>query len=132
MTDDSLSDATRSAARRPARAPAGIGIRAHVAARIDVADATGQHEQLTVHLDEPGLGRIERWEVDPDYDGTTFRPAWHGTRAPAAAGAPSQVVATATISTPAHDGPRTVCVRALDGDGVRSERVIELPARALL
>jgi len=132
-------------------------LRASVTGRFAIADADGQREELVVRLDDyvllspeaisirpddreavrqvaerDPLALIEYWAVDPDYDGITFRSVWQDYRGNELNDHdPLRVVTEATIQAAAHDGPRTVCVRAVDVFGFESEDLIELEARPL-
>jgi len=75
------------------------------------------------------LALIEYWAVDPDYDGEVFRSTWQDYRENTEAdGDPLRTVTSAFVSTPRLDGPRVVCVRAVDVFGFESEVVIEVLA----
>lgn len=132
-------------------------LRARVEGPFAVADSCGQRDEVTVHLeeyvllspdaisirpedrdavrriaDQDPLALIEYWAVDPDFDGQTFRSVWQDYRGNQLNDSdPLRVLTTATVSTPVHDGPRTVCVRAVDVFGFESEHVVALPARSL-
>jgi len=74
--------------------------------------------------DEP-LALIEYWAVDPDYDGEVFRSVWQDYRGNVDNdGDPLRVVTIATLDLAHRDGPRTICVRAVDVFGFESEVVI--------
>ncbi|MAP64731.1 MAG: site-specific DNA-methyltransferase [Microbacterium sp.] len=71
------------------------------------------------------LALIEYWAVDPDYDGEVFRSVWQDYRGNTDNdGDELRVVTTAVLDLPRIDGPRTVCVRAVDVFGFESEVVI--------
>ena len=71
------------------------------------------------------LALIEYWAVDPDYDGEVFRSVWQDYRGNTDNdGDELRVVTTAVLDLPQADGPRTVCVRAVDVFGFESEVVI--------
>ena len=75
--------------------------------------------------DEP-LALIEYWAVDPDYDGEVFRSVWQDYRAtPRTMTTRCASSPTAVSTCPLKDGPRTVCVRAVDVFGFESEVVID-------
>ena len=75
--------------------------------------------------DEP-LALIEYWAVDPDYDGEVFRSIWQDYRGNTENDAdPLRVVTTVQLELPKKDGPRRVCLRAVDVFGLESEVVIE-------
>ncbi|PZE64211.1 MULTISPECIES: DNA methyltransferase [unclassified Curtobacterium] len=74
--------------------------------------------------DEP-LALVEYWAVDPDYDGQVFRSVWQDYRGNVDNdGDPLRVVTTATLDLAPKDGPRTVCIRAVDVFGFESEVLI--------
>jgi adenine-specific DNA-methyltransferase len=76
---------------------------------------------LEVMEREP-LALIEYWAVDPDYDGVIFRSTWQDYRGNTDNdGDPLRTVTAASILTPRKDGPRTVCIRAVDVFGFESE-----------
>ena len=71
------------------------------------------------------LALIEYWAVDPDYDGEVFRSVWQDYRGNTENdGDELRIVTTAVLDLPQADGPRTVCVRAVDVFGFESEVVI--------
>lgn len=71
------------------------------------------------------LALIEYWAVDPDYDGEVFRSVWQDYRGNTENDAdPLRVVTTATLDLAKREGPRTVCIRAVDVFGFESEVVI--------
>lgn len=117
--------------RETIAAAAAVAVSASVVGRTPIADADGQREALVVRLDpHVPLPLVESWAIDPDYDGVRFRSVWHSEQQRRAADHdPLQITAEASIAVALHDGPRTVCVRAVDVVGVESETVIELPAR---
>lgn len=83
-------------------------------------------------MNEDPLALIEYWAVDPDYDGEVFRSVWQDYRGNSENGEDSlRVVTTARVQISRADGPRRVCVRAVDVFGFESEVVIdgvEVPA----
>ncbi|MBO1765796.1 site-specific DNA-methyltransferase [Allobranchiibius sp. GilTou38] len=122
-------------------------LQAHVASR----KSTSEGEELRVRMDnyvllspeainlddanrkalqevmnsEP-LALIEYWAVDPDYDGEIFRSVWQDYRENTDNDADElRVITTAVLNSPAHFGPRRVCVRAVDVFGFESEVVID-------
>ncbi len=122
-------------------------LQAHVAGR----SATRDGEELSVGLDnyillspdainldernkaelqrvanaEP-LALIEYWAVDPDYDGELFRSVWQDYRGNTESDSdPLRVVTRATLQLPRRDGPRRVCIRAVDVFGFESEVVVD-------
>ncbi|PJJ62350.1 adenine-specific DNA-methyltransferase [Compostimonas suwonensis] len=86
---------------------------------------------LEVMNREP-LALIEYWAVDPDYDGEVFRSSWQDYRGNTANdGDALRVVTKATVTAPRHDGPRQICVRAVDVFGFESEVILDIPEPAL-
>ena len=76
-------------------------------------------------MNSEALALIEYWAVDPDYDGEVFRSVWQDYRGNTENdGDELRVVTTAVLDLPRVDGPRTVCVRAVDVFGFESEVVI--------
>lgn len=72
------------------------------------------------------LALIEYWAVDPDYDGEVFRSVWQDYRGNTDNDDdPLRVVTQAVLGLPAKDGPRRVCVRAVDVFGFESEVVLD-------
>jgi len=72
------------------------------------------------------LALVEYWAVDPDYDGDVFRGVWQDYRGNTDNDEdPLRVVTEAVLNPPPKDGPRTVCVRAVDVFGFESEVVLE-------
>ena len=70
------------------------------------------------------LALIEYWAVDPDYDGKVFRSVWQDYRGNTENdGDPLRVVTQAVLDLPAKNGPRRVCVRAVDVFGFEAEAV---------
>ena len=70
------------------------------------------------------LALIEYWAVDPDYDGQVFRSVWQDYRGNTANDADAlRVVTQASLTVPAHSGPRRVCVRVVDVFGFEAEVV---------
>lgn len=76
-----------------------------------------------------GLHLIDSWAVDPDSDGATLRTVWHADRGPGRADRATPLPVRARIPVAAHDGPRSVAVRATDRTGAMSVAVVSLPAR---
>ncbi len=72
------------------------------------------------------LALIEYWAVDPDYDGEVFRSVWQDYRGNTENdGDPLRVITEAAVRVPSHEGPRRVCVRAVDVFGFESEVVVD-------
>lgn len=68
------------------------------------------------------LALIEYWAVDPDYDGKVFRSVWQDYRGNTENdGDPLRVVTQAVLHLPVKNGPRRVCVRAVDVFGFEAE-----------
>ncbi len=87
-------------------------------------DQTNRTKLQDVMNSEP-LALIEYWAVDPDYDGEVFRSVWQDYRGNTKNdGDELRVVTTAVLDLPQADGPRTVCIRAVDVFGFESEVVI--------
>lgn len=87
-------------------------------------DQANRSKLQDVMNSEP-LALIEYWAVDPDYDGEVFRSVWQDYRGNTDNdGDELRVVTTAVLDLPRIDGPRTVCVRAVDVFGFESEVVI--------
>jgi adenine-specific DNA-methyltransferase len=83
-------------------------------------------ERLHNIVNEEPLALIEYWAVDPDYDGEVFRSIWQDYRGNTDNDDdPLRVVTEALLSLPRKDGPRTICVRAVDVFGFESEVVVE-------
>lgn len=77
-------------------------------------------------MNQDPLALIEYWAVDPDYDGDVFRSVWQDYRGNTESnGDPLRVVSRAQLQVPWADGPRRVCVRAVDVFGFESEVVID-------
>ena len=74
----------------------------------------GDVEWLTVQLGEHDAA-IDDWSVDPAHDGRVFRGAWHAVREGGAG------LRTMRLRVPWQDGPRRVCIRAVDACGRVSE-----------
>ena len=89
---------------------------------INLDDANRAKLQAVANA-EP-LALIEYWAVDPDYDGKVFRSVWQDYRGNTANDADAlRVVAQASVTVPAHSGPRKVCVRVVDVFGFEAEVV---------
>ena len=88
-------------------------------------DGANRAKLQQVMNNEP-LALIEYWAVDPDYDGEVFRSVWQDYRGNTDNDSDElRVVTTATLDDLPHaDGPRTVCVRAVDVFGFESEVII--------
>ncbi len=72
------------------------------------------------------LALIEYWAVDPDYDGEIFRSVWQDYRGNTDNdGDELRVVIEAIVNVPVIDGPRRVCIRAVDVFGFESEVVVD-------
>jgi adenine-specific DNA-methyltransferase len=82
--------------------------------------------QLQKVMNADPLALIEYWAVDPDYDGEVFRSVWQDYRGNTEAdGDALRVVKEAVLKVPVKDGPRTVCVRAVDVFGFESEVILD-------
>ncbi|HAU58579.1 MAG TPA: site-specific DNA-methyltransferase [Comamonadaceae bacterium] len=93
-------------------------------------DDTNRAKLQAVANAEP-LALIEYWAVDPDYDGKVFRSVWQDYRGNTANDADAlRVVTQATLSVPAHSGPRKVCVRVVDVFGFEAEVVATVDVAA--
>lgn len=89
---------------------------------INLDDANRAKLQAVANA-EP-LALIEYWAIDPDYDGKVFRSVWQDYRGNTANDADAlRVVTQASVSVPAHSGPRKVCVRVVDVFGFEAEVV---------
>lgn len=96
---------------------------------INLDDANRAKLQAVANA-EP-LALIEYWAVDPDYDGKVFRSVWQDYRGNTANDADAlRVVTQATLSVPAHSGPRKVCVRVVDVFGFEAEVVATVDVAA--
>jgi adenine-specific DNA-methyltransferase len=83
-------------------------------------------KQLQSVMNKEPLALIEYWAVDPDYDGEVFRSVWQDYRGNTAAdGDPLRVVTEARLVLPYREGPRRICVRAVDVFGFESEVILE-------
>lgn len=92
------------------------------AINLDEKNRAALHEAMHA---EP-LALIEYWAVDPDYDGEVFRSVWQDYRGNTDNdNDPLRVVTEAKLDLPKKDGPRRVCIRAVDVFGFESEVVIE-------
>lgn len=88
-------------------------------------DADNREALHKVMNNEP-LALIEYWAVDPDYDGEVFRSVWQDYRENVENdNDPLRVITKAHLEVAAKDGPRRVCVRAVDVFGFESEVVID-------
>ena len=80
--------------------------------------------ELQAIANQEPLALIEYWAVDPDYDSKVFRSVWQDYRGNTANDADAlRVVAQASVTVPAHSGPRKVCVRVVDVFGFEAEVV---------
>jgi len=71
------------------------------------------------------LALIEYWAIDPNYDGEVFRSVWQDYRGNIESdGNPLRVITEGVLSSPRVDGPRCICVRAVDVFGFESEVVM--------
>lgn len=87
-------------------------------------DPASRVSLLKIMNTEP-LALIEYWAIDPDYDGEVFRSMWQDYRGNVDNdNDPFRVITTASVKTPRKDGPRTVCIRAVDVFGFESEVVV--------
>lgn len=83
-------------------------------------------EGLQKVMNAEPLALIEYWAVDPDYDGEVFRSVWQDYRGNTENdGDPLRVITEAAVRVPSHEGPRRVCVRAVDVFGFESEVVVD-------
>ena len=89
-------------------------------------DEANRAKLQAVANQEP-LALIEYWAVDPDYDGRVFRSVWQDYRGNTENdGDPLRVVTQAVLNLPAKDGPRRVCVRAVDVFGFEAEATVSV------
>lgn len=71
------------------------------------------------------LALIEYWAVDPDYDGEVFRSVWQDYRENTENDNDAlRVITRAHLQVASKDGPRDVCIRAVDVFGFESEVVL--------
>lgn len=83
-------------------------------------------EALQKVMNAEPLALSEYWAVDPDYDGEVFRSVWQDYRGNTENdGDPLRVITEAAVRVPSHEGPRRVCVRAVDVFGFESEVVVD-------
>lgn len=83
-------------------------------------------ESLQKVMNDEPLALVEYWAVDPDYDGAVFRSVWQDYRGNTENDQdPLRVVTKANLQLGVKDGPRRVCVRAVDVFGFESEVVID-------
>ena len=121
-------------------------LQAHVCARKVVADSEELRIVLdnyvllspeAINLDESNraalqqvmnaepLALIEYWAIDPNYDGEVFRSVWQDYRGNIESdGDPLRVITEGVLTSPRVDGPRCICVRAVDVFGFESEVVL--------
>jgi adenine-specific DNA-methyltransferase len=85
-------------------------------------------EKLAKFIDKDPLALIEYWSVDPDYDGEVFRSVWQDYRGNTDNDDdPYRVVSKARLTgLPVKEGPRKVCVRAVDVFGFEAEAIVEV------
>jgi adenine-specific DNA-methyltransferase len=89
-------------------------------------DESDRAELLKVMNAEP-LSLIEYWAIDPDFDGVVFRSLWQDYRSNTDVDRdPLRCVTQTRMSAPHKDGPRTVCIRAIDVFGFESEVIVTL------
>lgn len=94
---------------------------------INLDDANRAKLQAVANA-EP-LALIEYWAIDPDYDGQVFRSVWQDYRGNTANDADAlRVVTQASLTAPAKNGPRKVCVRVVDVFGFEAEVVATVEA----
>jgi adenine-specific DNA-methyltransferase len=80
---------------------------------------------VTDLMNREPLALIEYWAVDPSYDGDVFRSVWQDYRGNEEVDDdPLRVLTSATVEAEPVDGPRTVCIRAVDVFGLESEVVV--------
>jgi adenine-specific DNA-methyltransferase len=83
-------------------------------------------EALQRVMNAEPLALIEYWAVDPSYDGEVFRSVWQDYRGNTENdGDELRVVTEAIVLAHTVEGPRRVCVRAVDVFGFESEVVID-------
>jgi adenine-specific DNA-methyltransferase len=93
-------------------------------------DDADRAKLLNVMNAEP-LSLIEYWAIDPDYDGQIFRSLWQDYRSNTSQDQdPLRCLTKATITTPAKQTQRNICIRAIDVFGYESEVVLDIPAEA--
>jgi adenine-specific DNA-methyltransferase len=91
----------------------------------------GNRTKLQAVANKEPLALIEYWAVDPDYDGKVFRSVWQDYRGNTENdGDPLRVVTQAVLDLPAKNGPRRVCVRAVDVFGFEAEAVATVEVAA--
>jgi adenine-specific DNA-methyltransferase len=81
--------------------------------------------------DEPvgaGLAQLRWWAVDATSDTPEWNPTWQSAD-PAPARGAGRVPTSVQLELPVRVGARSVCIRALDADGVMSQAVLSLPLR---
>lgn len=85
-------------------------------------------KKLEKIVEKEPLALVEYWSIDPDYDGEVFRSVWQDYRGNTDNNDdPYRVVTKAILGDlPAKDGPRKVCVRAVDVFGFEAEAVVEV------
>lgn len=85
----------------------------------------GNRAKLQKVMNTEPLALVEYWAVDPNYDGEIFRSIWQDYRGNTDNDHDElRVVTTTTLDLARVDGPRAVCVRAVDVFGFESEVVI--------
>jgi len=79
-------------------------------------------------MEREPLALVEYWSVDPDYDGEVFRSVWQDYRGNTDNDGDAYRVVTKAVLTdlPAKNGPRKVCVRAVDVFGFEAEAIVEV------
>lgn len=85
-------------------------------------------KKLEKIVEKEPLALVEYWSIDPDYDGEVFRSVWQDYRGNTDNNNdPYRVVTRALLGDlPVKDGPRKVCVRAVDVFGFEAEAVVEV------
>jgi site-specific DNA-methyltransferase (adenine-specific)/adenine-specific DNA-methyltransferase len=84
-------------------------------------------EKLQEIIAKDPLALIEYWSIDPEYDGEVFRSKWQDYRGNVADDKdPLHVVRKAELIVPKVNGPRKICVKAVDVFGFESVVVEEV------
>jgi adenine-specific DNA-methyltransferase len=79
-------------------------------------------------MEREPLALVEYWSVDPDYEGEVFRSVWQDYRGNTDNDADAYRVVTKAVlnDLPTKNGPRKVCVRAVDVFGFEAEAIVEV------